>query len=457
MQKNYKYDVSVEMFTPSSQTIMDKLKILSDAAKYDVSCSSSGMSRKGNGRDMGNCISAGICHSFAADGRCISLLKILLSNECIYDCKYCLNRRSNDVPRATFTPDEVCELTMNFYRRNYIEGLFLSSGIIGTPNQTMEMIWQVVYKLRNVYHFRGYIHVKGIPGADPILIQKTGYLTDRMSVNLELPTADDLKKLAPNKHRKNILTPMRQIQQGIRQGRNEVAIYRHAPDFVPAGQSTQMIVGATPESDYQIMAVAQGLYDNFELKRVFYSAYVSINEDKELPALHTGTPLLREHRLYQADWLMRFYQFRAEELLNEKRPNFNILLDPKCDWALQHLEQFPVEISRADYHTLLRVPGIGVNSARRICGARRTARLGFEDLKKMGVVLKRALYFITCSGKMMYPTKLEEDYITRNLLSIHEKLPFDQSGITYKQLSLLDDSTENVRMLQQSDNRDKAV
>ncbi len=457
MQKNYKYDVSVEMFTPSSQTIMDKLKILSDAAKYDVSCSSSGVSRKGNGRDMGNCISAGICHSFAADGRCISLLKILLSNECIYDCKYCLNRRSNDVPRATFTPDEVCELTMNFYRRNYIEGLFLSSGIIGTPNQTMEMIWQVVYKLRNVYHFRGYIHVKGIPGADPILIQKTGYLTDRMSVNLELPTADGLKKLAPNKHRKNILTPMRQIQQGIRQGRNEVAIYRHAPDFVPAGQSTQMIVGATPESDYQIMAVAQGLYDNFELKRVFYSAYVSINEDKELPSLHTGTPLLREHRLYQADWLMRFYQFRAEELLNEKRPNFNILLDPKCDWALQHLEQFPVEINRADYHTLLRVPGIGVNSARRICGARKTARLGFEDLKKMGVVLKRALYFITCSGKMMYPTKLEEDYITRNLLSIHEKLPFDQSGITYKQLSLLDDSTENVRMLQQGDNRDKAV
>lgn len=428
MQKNYKYDVSVEMFTPSSQNIMDKLKILSDAAKYDVSCSSSGVSRKGNGRDMGNCISAGICHSFAADGRCISLLKILLSNECIYDCKYCLNRRSNDVPRATFTPDEVCELTMNFYRRNYIEGLFLSSGIIGTPNQTMEMIWQVVYKLRNVYHFRGYIHVKGIPGADPVLIQKTGYLTDRMSVNLELPTADGLKKLAPNKHRKNILTPMRQIQQGIRQGRNEVAIYRHAPDFVPAGQSTQMIVGATPESDYQIMAVAQGLYDNFELKRVFYSAYVSINEDKELPALHTGTPLLREHRLYQADWLMRFYQFRAEELLNEKRPNFNILLDPKCDWALQHLEQFPVEINRADYHTLLRVPGIGVNSARRICGARKTARLGFEDLKKMGVVLRRALYFITCSGKMMYPTKLEEDYITRNLLSIHEKLPFDQSG-----------------------------
>ncbi len=439
MQKNYKYDVSVEMFTPRSQTIMDKLKILSDAAKYDVSCSSSGVSRKGNGRDMGNCISAGICHSFAADGRCISLLKILLSNECIYDCKYCLNRRSNDVPRATFTPDEVCELTMNFYRRNYIEGLFLSSGIIGTPNQTMEMIWQVVYKLRNVYHFRGYIHVKGIPGADPVLIQKTGYLADRMSVNLELPTADGLKKLAPNKHRKNILTPMRQIQQGIQQGRNEVAIYRHAPDFVPAGQSTQMIVGATPESDYQIMAVAQGLYDNFELKRVFYSAYVSINEDKELPALHTGTPLLREHRLYQADWLMRFYQFRAEELLNEKRPNFNILLDPKCDWALQHLEQFPVEVTTADYHTLLRVPGIGVKSAKRIVQARRYGSLSFEGLKKMGVVLKRAVYFITCSGRMYYPVRLEEDAIVRNLLA-GEKQDARMEVPKYHQMSLFDDT-----------------
>ena len=393
--------ITIETFAPKKQTVMEKLEILSDAAKYDVSCTSSGVDRKGNGTDMGNCISAGICHSFSADGRCISLLKILLSNECIYDCKYCLNRRSNDVPRATFTPDEICELTMNFYRRNYIEGLFLSSGIVGNPDVTMELIYQTIRKLREVYRFRGYIHVKGIPGADPLLIQKTGFLTDRMSVNLELPTADGLKKLAPNKHRKNILTPMRQIQQGIIQGQNEVAIYRHAPHFVPAGQSTQMIVGATPESDYQIMSVAQGLYDKFALKRVFYSAYVSINEDKELPALHTVTPLLREHRLYQADWLMRFYQFRAEELLNEHRPNFNILLDPKCDWALQHLEQFPVEINRADYHMLLRVPGIGVNSARRICGARRTAVLTFEDLKKIGVVLKRALYFITCSGRMM--------------------------------------------------------
>ena len=442
-------EITIETFAPKKQTVMEKLEILSDAAKYDVSCTSSGVDRKGNGTDMGNCISAGICHSFSADGRCISLLKILLSNECIYDCKYCLNRRSNDVPRATFTPDEICELTMNFYRRNYIEGLFLSSGIVENPDMTMELIYQTIRKLREVYRFRGYIHVKGIPGADLLLIQKTGFLADRMSVNLELPTADGLKKLAPNKHRKNILTPMRQIQQGIMQGQNEVAIYRHAPHFVPAGQSTQMIVGATPESDYQIMSVAQGLYDKFALKRVFYSAYVSINEDKELPALHTGTPLLREHRLYQADWLMRFYQFRAEELLNEHRPNFNILLDPKCDWALQHLEQFPVEINRADYHMLLRVPGIGVNSARRICGARRTAVLTFEDLKKIGVVLKRALYFITCSGRMMYHTKMDENYITRNLLSVHERLPFDRDGITYRQLSLFDDSEEQLRLFRQ--------
>lgn len=438
----------IESFVKRQQTIMDKLKILTDAAKYDVSCSSSGVERKGNGRDMGNCSAAGICHSFSADGRCISLLKILFSNECAYDCKYCINRRSNDVPRATFTPDEVCELTMNFYRRNYIEGLFLSSGIVGNPNYTMELIYQAIYKLRNVYRFRGYIHVKGIPGTDPMLIQKIGFLADRMSVNLELPTADGLKKLAPNKHRKNILAPMRQIQQGIQQSKNEVILYKNAPEFVPGGQSTQMIIGATPESDYQLMMVTQSLYENFALKRVYYSAYVGINEDKALPAAANGTPLLREHRLYQADWLLRFYHFKAEELLSEKKPNFNVLLDPKCDWALQHLEQFPVEINRADYQTLLRVPGIGVKSAQRICGARRTARLTFEDLKKLGVVLKRALYFITCNGKMMYNTKIEEDYITRNLLSVHERLPFDRDGVTYKQLSLFDDGQENVRLFE---------
>ena len=276
---------------------------------------------------------------------------------------------------------------MNFYRRNYIEGLFLSSGIINNPSYTMELIYQTLYKLRNVYRFRGYVHVKGIPGTEPALIQQIGYLTDRMSVNLELPTAEGLEKLAPNKHRKTILTPMRQIQNGIAQGKQELALYRSAPSFVPAGQSTQMIIGATPESDYQIMSVAEGLYDKFGMKRVFYSAYVGVNEDKALPSVHTASPLLREHRLYQADWLLRFYQFRVEELLNEKHQNFNVLLDPKCDWALQHLEQFPVEINRAEYQMLLRVPGIGVKSAQRICRARKSGALNFDNLKKIGVVL----------------------------------------------------------------------
>ena len=370
---------------------------------------------------------------------CISLLKILFTNECIYDCKYCVNRCSNDVPRASFTPDEVCRLTIEFYRRNYIEGLFLSSGILYSPDYTMELLYQTLYKLRREYNFQGYIHVKAIPGANQELVRMTGFLADRMSINLELPTAEGLKKLAPNKHRKNILTPMRLIQNGIAVNKNEVAVYRHAPVFVPAGQSTQMIIGATPENDYQIMSVAQNLYDKFSLKRVFYSAFVQVNEDKDLPALPGGPPLLREHRLYQADWLLRFYGFRADELLDEKRPNFNVLLDPKEDWALRHLEFFPVEVNRADYQVLLRVPGIGVKSAQRIVKARRNGNLCFEDLKRIGVVLKRALYFITCSGHMMYKTKIEEDYITRNLLAVKEKLPAEAGGMTYRQLSLFDD------------------
>ena len=380
--------------------------------------------------------------AIASDGRCISLLKVLFSNECSYDCKYCINRRSNDVPRASFTPDEICELTIQFYRRNYIEGLFLSSGIIKSPTYTMELIYEAVYKLRTKYRFQGYIHVKTIPGADPELIARMGLLADRMSVNLELPTAEGLSRLAPNKHRKNILLPMRQIQQGISQNKNELTLYRNAPSFVPAGQSTQMIVGATPESDYQLITVAENLYQKFDLKRVYYSAFVSVNEDKELPALPGGPPLLREHRLYQADWLLRFYGFQASELLSEDKPNFNILLDPKADWALRHLEQFPVEINRADYRTILRVPGIGVKSAQRIVRARRNGNLTFEDLKKIGVTLKRALYFITCSGRMMYSTKLEEDYITRNLINPKERLPFDRDGMTYRQLSLFDDTLE---------------
>lgn len=429
----------MEYLSREMMGIKEKLGILSDAAKYDVACTSSGVNRKGDGKHMGNAMASGICHSFSGDGRCISLLKILLTNECIYDCKYCVNRRSNDVARAVFTPEEICDLTINFYRRNYIEGLFLSSGIIGSPDVTMELLYRTLYLLRNRYHFNGYIHVKAIPGADPFLIQKTGLLADRMSINLELPTAEGLRTLAPNKHRKNILGPMRQIQSGITASKNELAVYKYAPSFVPAGQSTQMIIGATPESDYQILSVAESLYQRFALKRVFYSAFVHVNEDKLLPSLPGGPPLLREHRLYQADWLLRFYGFSAKELLNEKKPNFNILLDPKCDWALGHLEQFPVEIQTAEHAMLLRVPGIGVKSALRILQARKSARLTFEDLKKLGVVLKRALYFITCSGKQMYPVRLEEDYITRNLLYEKERLPFEKDQVTYKQLSLFDD------------------
>ena len=421
-------------------SIYEKLQILTDSAKYDVACTSSGVERKGDGTGIGNCSKAGICHSFSADGRCISLLKILFTNECIYDCKYCVNRSSNDVIRTSFTPDEICTLTMEFYRRNYIEGLFLSSGILKNPNYTMELIYAALYKLRHVCNFQGYIHVKAIPGADPILIQKVGFLADRMSVNLELPTAESLRLLAPHKSRKNILAPMRLVQEKSKENRQELTLYKSAPRFVPAGQSTQMIIGASPETDYQILRVAESLYQKFGLKRVFYSAFVAVNEDKALPARTSdGPPLLREHRLYQADWLLRYYKFEANELLNEKNPNFNIFLDPKCNWALNHLEYFPVEVNRASYDVLLRVPGIGYKSAGRIVKARRFGSLGFEDLRKMGVVLKRALYFITCSGKMMYKTKIEEDYITRNLLNTKERLPDSVAGMNYQQLSLFDD------------------
>ena len=429
------------MLIQEEMSLQEKLGILADAAKYDVSCSSSGSSRKNDGTGIGNTMAAGLCHSFAADGRCISLLKILFTNECIYDCKYCINRKSNDVPRASFTPDEVCELTMEFYRRNYIEGLFLSSGILYSPDYTMELICETVYKLRTIHRFQGYIHVKAIPGADPALIQKAGFLVDRMSVNLEMATAEGLRAIAPNKHRKNILKPMRQIQNGITENKNELMLYHHAPHFCEAGQSTQMVIGALPESDYQIMSVAENLYDKFALKRVYYSAFVNVNGDKDLPSLTGGAPLLREHRLYQADWLLRFYHFKVEELLTEDRPNFNTALDPKADWAVRHLEHFPVEINRADYQMLLRVPGIGVKSARRIQAARRFGNLNFEDLKKIGVVLKRALYFITCNGRMMYPTKIDESYIVQNLVYQNqmgrgEKLPFLMDGTSYRQLSL---------------------
>jgi len=421
-------------------SLYDKLNILSDAAKYDVSCTSSGVERRGDGTGMGNCRKAGICHSFSSDGRCISLLKILFTNECIYDCKYCINRSSNDVVRTSFTPEEVCTLTMEFYRRNYIEGLFLSSGILKSPDYTMELIYAALYRLRHICNFQGYIHVKAIPGADQRLIRMTGFLADRMSVNMELPTAESLRLLAPHKSRKNILAPMRFVQEKMKENHHEITLYKNAPRFVPAGQSTQMIIGATPETDYQILRVTEALYKKFDLKRVFFSAFVPVNEDKALPSIRDqGPPLLREHRLYQADWLLRFYHFEAEELLDEENQNFNVYLDPKCCWALRHLDIFPVEINRADYHTLLRVPGIGYKSAGRIVKARRWGGIGFEDLKKMGVVLKRALYFITCSGKMMYPVRIDEDSITRNLLNTRERIPEEVERMTFRQLSLFDD------------------
>lgn len=419
----------------------EKLRILADAAKYDVACTSSGVDRKNGSMGTGNAVACGICHSFSADGRCISLLKILLTNDCCYDCVYCVNRVGNDTERATFSPDEVCTLTMGFYRRNYIEGLFLSSAVYRNPSYTMELIYETVLRLRTVYHFHGYIHVKAIPGADPQLIQQTGFLVDRMSCNLELPTAEGLRSLAPNKPRRQLLKPMRQIQQQITVSKHEVALYRHAQPFVPAGQSTQMIIGATGESDYQIMSVSEALYGRFKMKRVFYSAYVGVNEDSRLPAVGTLPPLLREHRLYQADWLIRFYGFKAAELLSKRQPNFNLLLDPKCDWAVRHLEAFPVEVMTADYYQLLRVPGLGVNSARRICRARRYGGLRFEDLKKMGVVLKRAMYFITCQGRVYMPFRMDERFITTNLLGLKERLPENvvRSGDTFRQLNLFDD------------------
>lgn len=428
------------MLIQEGLSIQEKLGILADAAKYDVSCSSSGVNRRNKPGTLGNSLAAGLCHSFAADGRCISLLKILFTNECIYDCSYCINRRSNDVIRTAFTPDEVCRLTTEFYRRNYIEGLFLSSGVLYSPDYTMELLYQTLWKLRNEYAFNGYIHIKSIPGADPALVERVGLLADRMSINLELPTSEGLKRLAPAKTREKILAPMRQIQRGIQAQRHEVVPYRGGRFFVPGGQSTQMIVGATPESDYQMISVAEALYRNYDLKRVYYSAFVRVNEDSRLPSLPGGPPLLREHRLYQADWLMRFYGFQAGELLSSEKPNFNIFLDPKCDWALQHLEQFPVEVNKADYKTILRVPGIGVKSARRIMAARRDSVLDFPDLKKMGVVLKRAVYFITCRGRMMYPIAVDQDFITSQLISTEQRTAWDITQKNcYRQMSMFDD------------------
>ena len=495
-------------------TTMDKLKILADAAKYDVACTSSGVDRKGKKGALGNSAACGICHSFAADGRCISLLKVLMTNHCVFDCKYCVNRRSNDVERVAFEPDELCRLVIEFYKRNYIEGLFLSSGVLKSPEYTMEKMCEVLNLLRNKYMFNGYIHVKTIPGAPDELLSAAGYLADRISINLELPTKESLEKLAPNKRFKNILEPMgkvtdtiaahrlvigksakmergkinRYLERGIfsdgqyigentSEYRSNTSGYSSNADtgiidrssnnidigssssankillpqeigktslkraFAPAGQSTQMIIGATPETDLTLVKTTEHLYKTYDLKRVFYSAYIPVNEDSALPDKMTEVPLLREHRLYQADWLMRFYGFHADELLTKERPNFNEQVDPKCDWALRHLDIFPVEVQRASYDELLRVPGIGPTSAMRIVNTRRYARLDFDTLKKIGVVLKRAHYFITCNGKMMYNTPIEEKYITRQLVDDNRKDNWKtkHQNDSYNQMSLFDD------------------
>lgn len=522
-------------------TTNEKLNILADAAKYDVACTSSGVDRKGQKGALGNSVSCGICHSFAADGRCISLLKVLMTNHCVYDCKYCLNRRSNDVPRTTFEPEELCELVVEFYKRNYIEGLFLSSGVLRDPTYTMQRMCETLYLLRTKYRFNGYIHVKTIPGASDELISMVGYLADRISVNMELPTEESLKKLAPNKSFGTILDPMGKLTSTIESHRLAVgktarmersginryltgsifneknlqkdlqknltaykaglagkerrgALHMTAAEkltegmasdksgigaagmkngamtdiqhvsthyisdsysplpvmfgdtdrrraFAPAGQSTQMIVGASGESDYTLIHTAQRLYQRYDLKRVFYSAYIPINEDSALPSLDTAVPLLREHRLYQADWLLRYYGFHAEEILSESEPNLDQRMDPKCNWAVRHLDQFPVEVQTAPYDLLLRIPGIGPKSAGRIVRSRRYGSLDFDSLKKMGVVLKRAHYFITCGGRMMYRIPIERDYIVREMTDMSRGENWQvahQNTPEYRQMTLFD-------------------
>ncbi len=464
------YDIQTDM------SIDEKLQILSDAAKYDVACTSSGVDRKGKAGHLGNSVAAGICHSFGADGRCISLLKVLMTNHCTYDCKYCQNRKSNDIPRATFTPDEICSLTIEFYKRNYIEGLFLSSGILGSPDNTMELMCRALRKLRTEYKFNGYIHVKAIPGASEELIYSAGLLADRISINMELPTEESLKTLAPNKPINNILRPMNSISKTI--ANHRVAIGKNARfergslskslvgvrpsgfisdkgfnypaeindeklkrPFAPAGQSTQMIIGATSERDLDIIRTTQNLYRGFDLKRVFYSAYIPLNQDEALPDLDTPVPLLREHRLYQADWLLRYYGFDAEELLTEDNPYFDDRIDPKCEWAIRHIGDFPVEINTASPDVLLRVPGIGITGVKKIISARRYGNINFEMLKKMRITLKRAQYFITCNGKMLYRIPFEQSFIRNRIADLEHTEIMELRGETLQctQMNLFSD------------------
>lgn len=420
-------------------TLTEKLSILADAAKYDASCASSGVDRKSSGT-LGNATACGICHSFAGDGRCISLLKVLKTNVCRYDCAYCHNRRSNDVPRATFTARELCELTMEFYRRNYIEGLFLSSAVTRDPDSTMEELIRTLELVRGA-GFGGYIHAKAIPGADGRLVERLGRLCDRMSVNIELPSAASLSELAPDKTREAILRPMGYIGQRVAQRREEKQLFASAPEFVPAGQSTQLIVGATAESDRQILRLSQGLYRSYGMRRVYYSAYTPVNHAANLPEIPRA-PLLREHRLYQSDWLLRFYGFTAEELLTPEHPNLDEKVDPKCGWALRHLEEFPVEVLSADYARLLRVPGIGMTSARRICEMRRSTIITEQSLRRLGVVMKRARHFITLNGRYL-GWKVDERPIRSALVAL-DGAP---AALRAQQLSFFDEPTNDWQML----------
>ncbi len=417
--------------------LTEKLMILTAGAKYDVACASSGVDRAGKQGGIGSASSFGICHSFSADGRCISLLKVLMTNSCAYDCQYCVNRRSNDVPRATLSPRELAEVMIGFYRRNYIEGLFLSSGVLRDPDYTMERMCESLRILREDYRFNGYIHAKAIPGSSGALVARIGLLADRVSVNLELPSEKSLNLLAPDKPKAGIFGPMANIRDGIAENAHDIQVYRSAPRFAPAGQSTQMVIGATPETDFQIVNLAESLYRKYELKRVYYSAYIPIGTSALLPQ-NAPIPLLREHRLYQADFLMRFYGFMAGEILSEESPTLDPVLDPKCCWALRNLQSFPVEVNSADLEFLLRVPGIGPTGARKIIAARKMCRLGFDDLKKLNIVLKRAAYFITCSGKYMPGIKFEHDFIYHNLTADVRRSPGSgpEAGPRAEQISL---------------------
>ncbi|NDK55176.1 putative DNA modification/repair radical SAM protein [Pontibacter fetidus] len=395
--------------------ITEKLKILADAAKYDVSCSSSGGKRKNENKGLGNAEGMGICHSYTEDGRCVSLLKILLTNHCIFDCAYCVTRKSNDIKRAAFTVQEVVDLTINFYRRNYIEGLFLSSGIFSNADYTMERLVRIAKKLRQEHKFNGYIHLKTIPGASEELIKEAGLYADRLSVNIELPSENSLKKLAPEKSYSEILLPMDNIKQQLMQAKEEKKLFKSAPTFAPAGQSTQLIVGASAENDQQILLLSDQLYKDYSLKRVYYSGYVPVSADNRLPII-TEPPIIRENRIYQADWLMRFYGFDVKEILDDSNPHLDLDIDPKLSWALRNRHAFPVELNTADYEMILRVPGIGVKSAKKIVSARRFAALTFEHLRQMGVVLKRAKYFITCNHKSLQPYDFDSQRIRNKIL-----------------------------------------